>query len=75
MTHADIRTLAQLATEAAAALIPLSADPAGRDSHGGNLLHTRPQIVARALTALEHAGRLAARLRLSTGHPGKGSNL
>ncbi|MCW5556803.1 MAG: hypothetical protein KIT22_03030 [Verrucomicrobiae bacterium] len=62
MTHTELKTLARLASEAASALIPLAADPHGRDSHGGRIAN--PEVViARALGTLEHAGRLASEYR------------
>jgi len=63
MTHAELKTLARLASEAAAALIPLAADARGRNHHGEDLLPQRGRIVARALNTLEHAGRLATEYR------------
>lgn len=66
MTHQQLKTLSRLASEAAASLIPLAADPRGRDSHGGNLLAQRDRIVARAFDKLEQAGDLARQYRLQT---------
>lgn len=62
MTRHQIHELTDLATQAAAALIPLSADGEGRDSHGGKL-PSPAATLARALVALEQAGTLAAQIR------------
>lgn len=63
MTHAELKLLARLASEAAAALIPLAGDARGRNHHGEDLLPQRGRIVARVLNTLEHAGRLAGEYR------------
>ncbi|MCW5558037.1 MAG: hypothetical protein KIT22_09450 [Verrucomicrobiae bacterium] len=63
MTHQQLKSLSRLASEAAASLIPLAADPRGRDSHGGDLMAQRGRIVARALATLERAGDLARQYR------------
>lgn len=62
MTSAQIRHLSDLATRAAAALIPIAADGIGADSHGGRLPDPAATL-ARALVALEEAGALAAQIR------------
>lgn len=65
MKHSELKKLSHLATEAAAALIPLAADPRGRDHHGGTIPN-RAAVIARALDKLERAGRTAAELRRVT---------
>lgn len=70
----QIRTLSDLASRAAATLIPMAADGQGRDSHGGQI--QRPQeTLDRALAALIRAGALASRLRAIAGHPDRGDDL
>ena len=62
MTRAQLRQLTDLATTAAAGLLPLDHDPEGRDHHGGRIANPAKTLVA-SLDALEEAGALAARIR------------
>lgn len=58
----QIRTLSDLASRAAAALLPLASDGEGRDSHGGKLRNPE-ETLDRALDAMIEGGSLAAQLR------------
>lgn len=54
----QIRRLSYLATQASAALIPLSSDGRGCDSHGGEF-RDGPAVLSAALHALVQAGEIA----------------
>ncbi|MBL9174718.1 MAG: hypothetical protein JNL10_14365 [Verrucomicrobiales bacterium] len=58
----EVRTLADLASRASAALIPLASDGEGRDSHGGAIRNPQETLDG-ALGHLIEAGTLAAQLR------------
>ena len=66
MTRTQLSELTTLACTAAAALLPLNHDGIGADSHGGKLANPS-ETLARALDALEAAGRMAAQIRANGG--------